>query len=129
MPAHLVLYDGTCGLCHRSVRWLLARDTAGALRFAPLGGVTATRLGLHAPAAPDSVVYVSGGASHYRSRAFFGLLAVVSTRWSWLRVFRYLPAWLTDVPYRAVAALRYRIFGRADACSLPSPEQAARFLP
>ena len=23
----LVLYDGTCGLCHRTVRWLLAHES------------------------------------------------------------------------------------------------------
>lgn len=34
-PAWL-LYDGTCGLCDRSVQWLLRRDRRGALRFARL---------------------------------------------------------------------------------------------
>jgi predicted DCC family thiol-disulfide oxidoreductase YuxK len=28
-----------------------------------------------------------------------------------------------------VAAVRYRIWGRRDACRLPAPEEAARFLP
>ncbi len=129
-PAHLVLFDGGCGLCHRSVRWLLARDRAGMLRFAPLGGETAKQLGLGgATTSPDSVLHVSNGVVLARSRAFFALLGVIESGWSWLRVVRFLPAWLTDLPYRAIARMRYRIFGRADACALLAPGQAERFLP
>jgi predicted DCC family thiol-disulfide oxidoreductase YuxK len=127
---HLVLYDGGCGLCHRSVRWLLARDRDARLRFAPLDGETARDAGLaESPASQDTLKYVTGGTFYTRSRAFFALLAVVHSRWAWLRVFRFLPAWLTDLPYRLVARVRYRIFGRADACALPAPGQASRFLP
>ncbi|HZH02738.1 MAG TPA: DCC1-like thiol-disulfide oxidoreductase family protein [Myxococcaceae bacterium] len=34
----ILFYDGGCGLCHRAVRFVLARDPAGRFRFAPLGG-------------------------------------------------------------------------------------------
>ncbi|MCD6051631.1 MAG: hypothetical protein K0Q55_3040, partial [Verrucomicrobia bacterium] len=37
----LVLFDGDCGLCQRSVRFLLAEDRAKAFSFAPLQGATA----------------------------------------------------------------------------------------
>ena len=41
MSHELVFYDGRCGLCHHSVRFLLARDRDGALfRYAPLFGET-----------------------------------------------------------------------------------------
>jgi predicted DCC family thiol-disulfide oxidoreductase YuxK len=42
---------------------------------------------------------------------------------------RWFPGFLMNIGYRFVAAIRYRIWGRADACELPSPEQRARFLP
>ncbi|MBM3977909.1 MAG: DUF393 domain-containing protein, partial [Planctomycetes bacterium] len=35
-----VYYDGSCGLCHRTVRLLALRDRAARLRFAPLHGAT-----------------------------------------------------------------------------------------
>ncbi len=130
LPDHLVLYDGDCGLCQRSVRWLLARDRAARLTFAPLGGETARSAGVDPGEADLSTLrYVTGGLTYTRSRAFFALLRIVDSRWSWLTVFRFLPAWLTDLPYRLIARWRYRIFGRADACTLPSPSEAARFLP
>ena len=37
-PSRLVLFDGVCGFCDRAVRWLIARDPAGRLRFAPPQG-------------------------------------------------------------------------------------------
>src|SRR5438874_5865126 len=38
--AHLVLFDGVCGLCSRLVRFLLARDRGGVFHFASLQGPT-----------------------------------------------------------------------------------------
>lgn len=47
---HVVFYDAVCGLCDRSVQFLLARDRERVLHFAPLQGPTAAavlgRLGL-----------------------------------------------------------------------------------
>jgi predicted DCC family thiol-disulfide oxidoreductase YuxK len=43
IPQPVVLYDGTCGLCHRSVRWLMKRDRRR-LWYAPLQGETAAAL-------------------------------------------------------------------------------------
>ena len=42
IPQPVVLYDGTCGLCHRSVRWLMKRDRRR-LWYAPLQGETFAR--------------------------------------------------------------------------------------
>jgi predicted DCC family thiol-disulfide oxidoreductase YuxK len=34
-----------------------------------------------------------------------------------------------DLGYRLIAAVRLRIWGRADACQMVTPEQRSRFLP
>ncbi len=53
----LVIYDGHCGLCNRTVRWLLARDRHDRLRFAPSSApavaAVLTRHGFP-PAMPDN---------------------------------------------------------------------------
>ena len=43
-PARIVLYDGVCGFCNGSVRWLIARDRDARLHYAPLQGETAAAL-------------------------------------------------------------------------------------
>lgn len=35
MQKHLVLWDGDCGFCRRSVQWLQKHDRFGSLRFEP----------------------------------------------------------------------------------------------
>ncbi len=42
--ARMVLFDGGCGLCQRSVRWFLHRDRHARLLFAPLQGETARKV-------------------------------------------------------------------------------------
>jgi predicted DCC family thiol-disulfide oxidoreductase YuxK len=39
-----------------------------------------------------------------------------------------IPSPLRDLGYRIVSRLRYRLFGKHDACRLPSPAERAVFL-
>jgi len=136
LPAErLVLFDGVCVFCNGAVRWLIARDPEARLRFAPLQGEAGQALRRRHPRIPsgiDTLVYVdaSGGQErvYLRSEAVFRLLREVRGAPRWLLAFAVLPRWLADLGYRAFAALRYRVFGRLDACALPTPEERARIL-
>lgn len=128
----LVLYDGTCGLCARSVRWILRHESDHELKFAPIQGETTAALRATYPNIPqnvDSVILIVGGKAHLRSKAFLHLGKHLRAPWRWIHAFRWLPGFVLDGFYRIVAALRYRMFGRVDSCELPSPENRARFLP
>lgn len=129
----LLLYDGDCGLCHASVRFILKRERAPHFAFAPLGGETARAVEARHPGAipqkMSTVIVVDGGEVLLRSRAFFRIARHLRWPWRALAVFRFLPAFLTDLPYRLIARLRRRIWGTADACSLPSPGHAKRMRP
>ncbi len=132
MDADLVLYDGTCGLCARSVRWLLRHERDHELRFAPLQGETTAALRERHPEIPqniDTVVYVSAGKVHLRSKAFLYASSHLRVPWRWAHAFRWFPGFLLNMGYRLIAAVRYRVWGHVDACELPSPENRARFLP
>jgi predicted DCC family thiol-disulfide oxidoreductase YuxK len=132
----IVFYDGTCGLCHRSVSFLLDHDPAGALRFARLEGDLARQL--LAPEDRDvgeggSVVLfepAAGGRVSRRSEAVLRALGYLPAPWrplaalAGVRLLR--PA--LDAGYRFVARRRERWFGRAEACPLPDPLLRERFL-
>jgi predicted DCC family thiol-disulfide oxidoreductase YuxK len=136
LPPRLVLYDGVCGFCNRLVQRLLAADPDGRLHFAPLQGTTATALRKRHPEIPDdinTIVYVEttdrDERVFLRSEAIFRIyaaLGVKSSLSSWLRL---LPRSCTDLGYRLFGHVRYRLFGKLDACSIPPPEQRDRFLP
>jgi len=129
---HVVLYDGTCGLCHRSVQWILRHERDRELQFAPLQGETAAALRARFPEIPtklDTVVLVDGDRARLRSKAFLYAARHLRAPWRWSYAFRWLPGFVLDLGYRFIAAIRYRVWGRVDACDLPDPEQRARFLP
>ena len=128
----VVLYDGTCGLCHKSVQWLLRHERDHELLFAPLQGPTAAALRVRHPEIPQelsTVVLVDGDRVRLRSKAFLYAARHLRAPWRWGYGVRWLPAIVLDLGYRFIASIRYRVWGRADMCDLPAPEQSARFLP
>lgn len=133
MTAPVVLYDGTCGLCSKSVRWILRHEADHELVFAPLQGETAAALRARHPEIPttlDSVVLVDEADRVWlRSKTFLRVAKHLRAPWRIGYHMRWLPAFVLDLGYRVIARLRYRIWGRADVCDVPAPEQRARFLP
>jgi predicted DCC family thiol-disulfide oxidoreductase YuxK len=128
-----LFYDGTCGLCHRAVRFLLAEDPQGeAFRFAPLGGAT---FRAHVPAdvrgrLPDSLVLLTAdGGVLTRSTAARHLMHRLGGLWRALAVvLDLLPAGLLDAAYDGIARIRHRLFARPkDACPLLPPHLRQRF--
>jgi predicted DCC family thiol-disulfide oxidoreductase YuxK len=134
---HVLLYDGVCGLCQATVRWLLRHDREGRLLFAPqqwpLAAGVLARHGLD-PGQVNSAVLVSdfGGPGEglaLRSDAILGSLAVLGGRWALLAALgRLVPRALRDAAYRWLARNRIRLFGAAELCALPTAAERARFL-
>jgi predicted DCC family thiol-disulfide oxidoreductase YuxK len=129
----LVFYDGTCGLCHRGVRFLLAEDRTGtAFTFAPLGGDLFRQTIGDQWSLPDSmVVRTAGGETLLRSSAGLHLLKRLGGWWRVLAtVCGAAPRPLRDAVYDRVARVRYRMFGRApEACPILPPDLRSRFAP
>jgi len=136
-PGPLLLYDGVCGLCDKSVQWILNHDQRAQLRFTPLQGETARPLLERYELAPagevdfDTVVLVGpGDRARVRSQAAFGVLLHMGGVWRLLgHLGGLVPRPLADVGYRLVASNRLRFFGSLDACRIPRPEERVRFLP
>jgi predicted DCC family thiol-disulfide oxidoreductase YuxK len=131
--ANIVFYDGVCGLCDRTVQFLLKHDTAQRLKFAPLQGKTAKQR-TDLPDDLRSIAFVTNRGTaqeqlYFRSEAVLQILKQLGGFWrvvSWLRI---IPRLLRDSIYNAIAQRRYRWFGKFDVCRVPSPEVRARFLP
>jgi predicted DCC family thiol-disulfide oxidoreductase YuxK len=147
----LLLYDGVCGLCNRLVQFILRRDPGGVFRFASLQSPLARRiLARHGADATDlDTVYIVVNSDQPdeqllpRSDAVIFILrhlggAAVPTQAtptsgssSWRAVglvLQLVPRRVRDWGYGMIAKTRYRIFGRYDACPLPSEDTRGRFL-
>lgn len=130
-----LFYDGHCGLCHRTVRFVLAENSGNnAIRFAPLQGETfqalvpaEKRAGL-----PDSVVICTAdGSLLARSDAVIHLLQRLGGGWRILAaILAVIPRVVRDAAYDFIARVRYRVFGkRQDLCPVVPPDLRARFDP
>ncbi|MBM3464659.1 MAG: DUF393 domain-containing protein [Armatimonadetes bacterium] len=128
----ILLFDGVCALCNGVVQWLLSIDTEQHLRYAPLQGETARRMRELHPEIPesiDTVVLADRGRVYLRSRAFIETARYLPYPWRLGRLLRWIPSVLLDALYRVIAAIRYRVWGKLEACRLPRSEERDLFLP
>lgn len=132
VPGPVLFFDGGCGLCHNSVRVLIALDRKAKLIFAPLRGELfnervppEARAGL-----PDSLVLSTpDGKLHVRSDAVLHALEEIGGIWTFeAKLGRLIPAALRDRLYDAIARARHRWFKKPEtACPLMPPDLRARF--
>lgn len=127
----VIVFDGICVLCNGWVRFLLRYDQAGRYRFAAMQGAHGRALlqahGLD-PEDPVSFLLVDPAGAHTDTAAILRVLAGLGGRWRLAAaVLGMVPRALRDPMYRWVARHRYRWFGTT-ACTVPSPEERARFL-
>ena len=139
-PHPILLYDGVCRLCNRTVQFVLRRDRRDLFRFASLQSALARRIlcghqinpsnldtfyvviGFDAARAQKERVLARSDGVIYVLRELGGVWRVVAG------LFQLFPRELRDWGYNAVASRRYRIFGRYESCPLPSEENQGRFL-
>ncbi|HXC17327.1 MAG TPA: DCC1-like thiol-disulfide oxidoreductase family protein [Holophagaceae bacterium] len=130
----VLFYDGTCGLCHGAVLFVLKRDKRAAFRFAPLQGETLTELVPEdtRAALPDSLVLREpDGRLFTRSSAVVAMLKRLGLFWRVMgALLRIIPLPLRDLGYDLVAKVRHRLFKKPDdACPIVPNELRGRFLP
>jgi predicted DCC family thiol-disulfide oxidoreductase YuxK len=142
----LVIFDGHCGFCNRSVRWFLTHDRNDHLRFVPSESpkvaailahhsIVQTDSGLTSGTlAPSTILVLSdpeGPAERIlvRSDAAIAMLRELPSPWPAIAaILRIIPRPLRDLGYRLIAHFRYRIWGRLDTCPIPTPQERIRFL-
>jgi predicted DCC family thiol-disulfide oxidoreductase YuxK len=127
----ILFFDGVCGLCSHFVDFVIRWDRKAKIRFAPLQGETAAARFSSIPSeALKTVIFVVDGREFRQSSAVVRVFWKLGGIWWVLGGLLWsVPKPLRDLGYRIVAANRYRMFGRKEACRLPTPEERVRFLP
>ncbi|MFC6919428.1 thiol-disulfide oxidoreductase DCC family protein [Meiothermus taiwanensis] len=129
----VVLFDGVCNLCHRTVQFILRHDKSQRFVFASqqseVGQQLLRRYGIPTETAlADSVVVVEEGRVWLESDAALHILYRLGGVWRIPALLRWVPKGLRDWVYRLIAKNRYRLFGRLERCMMPTPELKKRFL-
>ena len=134
--AHLVLYDGVCGLCNRLLQFLLKHDRREVFSFAALQSDTGKRMVARSGGDPEELTsfYVvadfrtPGARVFTRSDAAVFVASQLGWPWKAMSIARWLPKVVRNRAYDLIARSRYRMFGRYEQCLLPTPEHRRRFV-
>jgi len=126
----IILFDGTCAFCERSVRLIATRDN-GYFQFGasqnPEGRALLERFGTSREAT-RSIILIEGERIYLRSDAVLRIATRMRAPWKYAGVFLWVPRPIRDAVYRVVAAIRMRIAGTSNACEIPPPEIRERLI-
>jgi len=131
----VVLFDGVCNLCNRTVQFIIRRDPHARFRFASLQSAAgaaivrqATGRALPSADPPESILLVERDRLYERSTAVLHVLRKLRFPWPVAYALVIVPRAMRDSVYDLIARRRYRWFGRQDVCMVPTPDLRARFV-
>ena len=126
----VILFDGVCNFCNGAVNFIIRHDGEKKFKFAPLqseiGKQMQAKYGIGEDV--DSIILVENDKAYTYSTAGLRVAKGLRGIWSLGFVFIIVPKFIRDYLYRLFAKNRYRLFGRQDACMLPTPDVRERFL-
>jgi predicted DCC family thiol-disulfide oxidoreductase YuxK len=126
----MLVYDGSCGFCSRSVQFILRHERSHDLLFVTRDSQLGQELRRHFHLeAVESMLWVDGDKVATESSAVLRAAHYLGGVWSALAAIGSLvPAPIRNWCYRLIASNRRRLSSAATSCLVPTPEQRARFL-
>lgn len=127
----ILLYDGVCNLCDRSVQFVLKHDTKKKFLFGQLDSKTAQAFLKQQDkdfTAIDSVLLITKDTIYSKSSAALKIMMILGGLWRVTAVFYVLPVPLRDKVYDFIAKRRYAWFGKMATCRIATKEEAIRFI-
>ena len=131
MNKGIILFDGYCNFCSRSVMFIIRRDRKAHFTFAPSqtpGGQKTIQEFHLGELARHSIVLIEQGNVYKKSSAALRIARRLDGAWSLFYIFMIIPKRIRDGMYDLIARNRYRLFGMRDRCFVPDPELRERFL-
>jgi predicted DCC family thiol-disulfide oxidoreductase YuxK len=128
--APLLVYDGSCGFCSRSVQFILRHERRHDLLFvtrdSEFGRELRRRFHLERV---ESMLWIAGNEALIESSAVLRAARYLGGIWAILAAIGSLvPAPVRNWAYRLIARNRRRLLSRTAICLVPTAEQRERFL-
>ena len=126
-----ILFDGVCNFCNASINFVIDRDSQKIFKFAALQsdvGQQILRENNFPQSEFDSIFLTDGNKIYQKSDAALEIAKRLDGAWKVFYFFKIVPRFIRDFVYDLVAKNRYKIFGKTEACRIPTPELKERFL-
>ena len=127
----VILFDGICNLCNRSVKFILTNESKPQFLFASIQSDAAKNILLHYNIKnidPSSILLLANDKVYHKSEAVLEICKSLKRPWNLFTIFKFLPVSFLDKIYQVVARNRYRWFGKKDSCTMEIAEYKNRFL-
>lgn len=128
----IILFDGECNLCQKSVQFILKKDTKAKFHLASLQSKAAQNLfqqfGIQENTENQTIRYIEKGKIYDRSSAVLKICGHLPGLWKLLSIFLIIPPFIRDVFYNLISRKRYHWWGKAKSCLMMTPEIEKRFL-
>lgn len=126
----MLIYDGSCGFCSRSVRFMLRHERRHDLLFVSRDSDVGNQLRrIHRMELVQSMLWIEGGHVFAESGAVIKAAAYLGGWWSRLAVLgSFCPSFILNGVYKFIAKNRRRLASNVAVCLAPNPEQRNRFL-
>lgn len=131
MKEKIILFDGVCNLCNKSVQFVIEHDEQNYFKFASLQsnfGQTFLKENKLNQTNFDSIIYIEDDKYYTKSSAALKIAKHLDKNISWLNYFSVVPKPIRDFFYNIIAKNRYKFFGKQESCWLPTKELKAKFL-
>ncbi len=127
----VVIFDGVCNLCNKSVDFIIRRDRKNKFQFAANQGLAGKEILAHFGIEikeVSTIFLLENGYLYDRSAAALRIARGLGFPWSLLWPLSILPPFLRNAGYKLIARNRYRIWGKKDTCRIPTKEEREKFL-
>jgi predicted DCC family thiol-disulfide oxidoreductase YuxK len=128
----IVFFDGECPFCVGWVKFLIDRDADDRFRFASLQSDWTARFfrqhGIDPSSQPDSILVWDGDQLRSRSNALITVAEALPGIWHGMRHLDIFPRDFRDRIYAAIARNRHKLFGKYEACWVPTAAVRGKFL-
>lgn len=126
----ILVFDGSCGFCSRSVQFMLHHEHRHDLLFVTRDSELGRELRhTHGMDAVRSMLWIEDGVAFAESGAVIKAAAYLGGWWSVsAKIGSLCPSFLLNAVYKVIAKNRQRISSNVTACLVPTPEQRGRFL-
>lgn len=128
----IILFDGVCNLCDKTVQKIIEADTNDHFRFTSLqseiGQKILDYIGVDKNKMDSIVLYIPGEAYYIKSQAALQIAKYLGGKYSLLTPLTILPTSLADLAYNYIAKNRYKWYGKKETCMLPDQDLLKKFL-
>ena len=112
----VIIFDGICGLCNKSVDILVRLDKQQIFHYTSLQGEFVKTLDIKPDI--DSIIFYEDGILYYKSTAILKIFQALGGVWKLTAIFYLIPKVIKGFLYDLIAKYRYNIFGKKESCRM-----------